>query len=1348
MADLTEEADLFFAQALSFLGTLSQEHNAGTARGEGDTTASTAERAPEEGVPSDERTAAAAQRSELVNRTISFLAKLRQEWEHDGRTGSQTAAIESAAPVEANPAGTGDDKTSTLSGESDSCAICLEPVVSGEHAVSKLVCGHEFHLSCVGSYFNCSGKMNCPNCRRDQFGLPGNWEYANAPARRRQTRALSEDHQNADEYVEIPPPPPPPFPLFFGGVDMLRRLMGMTPGNHEEEARRRALAGIEFEPVDEDEEESEEGQGHEAEMDATNRHGHRYYDHHLQDGGAQLPYGNSWGANNGELEDWQQSGMSDAFDDTLDPAEVERRRSLSSAMAMEHDDHAAMNYAGFRHTPGTHTMEWSHEPGHRDGSLSPTPRRPRAYSNSQGEEPEQPRTLQSARRRLLGWLRQTIVQENEEENTSDDDSDVAMDGVSDAHHPGGSRAVAADDDDADSDSASDDGSAESDASNDSEEQEEEEEEEELTADDDSPLRAGSREAALLRNVIRNVTAEMSYSEEEDEEGEDEDEGDNEDDEEEDEEEEEGNEDSDPDANSQQTPRRRSGTPALPPVDISDAFMRMGSTFNDHIRDMEDEVQAHDLSAYAAAQQPARHSRPTPPHPDMSMSRSALQSYHASLPDSSPPGPPARRRGSPQPSNASDTSDAMSCESGLNMQIRHQRINSLSPNTIRHLTSPTRQAYHALSRTSSMATVGEHFFSADDEFDDDLANNQLSSALMPHQQAGRRGLSPRAQLPPVESIDDGSTVRMQRAGSESSTSGYRTCRDAGDLLSSPSSPIPHPHWHAPSPRVILHDEFEDEANQSSVFDEGDTTIVLDDHVETSQPTDVAQPTHVPLALQRAQSALAAFPSLSTGGAAGTETAAQASSGPQSRSLANFHESMRAIQSSPVWSAAARFGALSPEPDYYFAFDDAQGTVRDRFEEDGDAEVDEWLSGRVDSASNQANDASGNNSARSSSAVTNWVATVPAQSHDSTPRHRRRVSRIPRPPPRSRRRSQERIGEDGVQNSSYDARDRHRRDTAGAQGLVPASPSMPSRMQAVSLWPSDMAARPHRARHALSLATAHSYDSSIVNVAGRQRESSVQDGLIERLASAHVEDGDRQQRSLSDAEGVDAANVHRRDPNLHAATLVPSSQEPLSPISVYPPITPSRNQVHGRRRKRRSVSVESDAPRYASTLAEIQQRPRARVHSSNPFASDPLASSPVAASLPTPAMAEKLARVGQDSGRPHTGHLTDFCPSTLPPPIGEEHHRRRHRQSSDVSRPTELGSCILGQHGRDGEPVDEDDALDDAGRRHSSWIANKLRRLSMLRPQDEQAAPVATAETADAAPSSPASSDTSVTASPSL
>ncbi|KAL3648679.1 hypothetical protein CASFOL_005082 [Castilleja foliolosa] len=56
------------------------------------------------------------------------------------------------------------------------CTICLDPVLNdNSRGKAQLICGHVFHLDCIGTEFNCKRKMKCPNCRvkeDGQWGLP------------------------------------------------------------------------------------------------------------------------------------------------------------------------------------------------------------------------------------------------------------------------------------------------------------------------------------------------------------------------------------------------------------------------------------------------------------------------------------------------------------------------------------------------------------------------------------------------------------------------------------------------------------------------------------------------------------------------------------------------------------------------------------------------------------------------------------------------------------------------------------------------------------------------------------------------------------------------------------------------------------------------------------------------------------------------------------------------------------------------------------------------------------------------------------------------------------------------
>lgn len=57
----------------------------------------------------------------------------------------------------------------------DDCVVCLEPLLVSTQATARLVCGHLFHLCCIGSTFNASSKALCPVCRQDQQQKPGPW---------------------------------------------------------------------------------------------------------------------------------------------------------------------------------------------------------------------------------------------------------------------------------------------------------------------------------------------------------------------------------------------------------------------------------------------------------------------------------------------------------------------------------------------------------------------------------------------------------------------------------------------------------------------------------------------------------------------------------------------------------------------------------------------------------------------------------------------------------------------------------------------------------------------------------------------------------------------------------------------------------------------------------------------------------------------------------------------------------------------------------------------------------------------------------------------------------------------
>jgi hypothetical protein len=50
-------------------------------------------------------------------------------------------------------------------GSSELCSICLGDFDDGECCCQLPSCGHQFHLSCIKSWF--FNNINCPNCRMD-----------------------------------------------------------------------------------------------------------------------------------------------------------------------------------------------------------------------------------------------------------------------------------------------------------------------------------------------------------------------------------------------------------------------------------------------------------------------------------------------------------------------------------------------------------------------------------------------------------------------------------------------------------------------------------------------------------------------------------------------------------------------------------------------------------------------------------------------------------------------------------------------------------------------------------------------------------------------------------------------------------------------------------------------------------------------------------------------------------------------------------------------------------------------------------------------------------------------------
>ncbi|TYJ22558.1 hypothetical protein E1A91_A08G133400v1 [Gossypium mustelinum] len=80
-----------------------------------------------------------------------------------------------------------------------SCSICLDLVSdTGGRSRAKLLCGHQFHLDCIGSAFNMKGAMQCPNCRKVE---KGQWLYANG-SNRSLPELTMEDWNLDDDYYE------------------------------------------------------------------------------------------------------------------------------------------------------------------------------------------------------------------------------------------------------------------------------------------------------------------------------------------------------------------------------------------------------------------------------------------------------------------------------------------------------------------------------------------------------------------------------------------------------------------------------------------------------------------------------------------------------------------------------------------------------------------------------------------------------------------------------------------------------------------------------------------------------------------------------------------------------------------------------------------------------------------------------------------------------------------------------------------------------------------------------------------------------------------------------------------
>ncbi|XP_012474959.1 E3 ubiquitin-protein ligase RFI2 isoform X2 [Gossypium raimondii] len=93
----------------------------------------------------------------------------------------------------------GDVSAVPLSSSDISCSICLDLVSdTGGRSRAKLLCGHQFHLDCIGSAFNMKGAMQCPNCRKVE---KGQWLYANG-SNRSLPELTMEDWNLDDDYYE------------------------------------------------------------------------------------------------------------------------------------------------------------------------------------------------------------------------------------------------------------------------------------------------------------------------------------------------------------------------------------------------------------------------------------------------------------------------------------------------------------------------------------------------------------------------------------------------------------------------------------------------------------------------------------------------------------------------------------------------------------------------------------------------------------------------------------------------------------------------------------------------------------------------------------------------------------------------------------------------------------------------------------------------------------------------------------------------------------------------------------------------------------------------------------------
>jgi hypothetical protein len=894
------------------------------------------------------------------------------------------------------------------------------------------------------------------------------------------------------------------------------------------------------------------------------------------------------------------------------------------------------------------------------------------------------RMLDSARQRLFGWTQEAM--ENESEGTDDqsDESEVTDDQRSDTSMDGAEEEVVEEEGE---ETENEDSNSESDYSSDIETIQIN-----LTGQPDAirSLDEWIRNHPELGSVIRDVTDEvvLTHAQNSEESGED---GEGM------ERESEASEDEASSASDNEpTPtftRTYSSAPSTPRharevyrsfEGTPDSASRMSNSFQGASRHLDDQIQACDIHNYS----------PGLLRPPNTMTIAELRAYHASLPASSPPDSPdsgAITRPASPPSIALRHGPS---------PLRHQQIERLSPNARRYVNSPRQYVRCPLSRTSSSHTIGEQFFSADEHFNDDVFED-ISGDMRRLCQEELSPLRTRT-LTSLEEHD----VRMERTDSESST-GYCTCQEANDLLSSPSSPIPYPRWRVPSPLSMNRNGFIPSRSQSPVFNEATSTIeipptqVLADEVAEVAASPSSDAEFPPLSIASAAPSAAATTAAETDTTTTQETGETPTDDTQpSRKLLNLQESLRAIQSVPIWPNTTR------DPDYYFTFDETHGTAHERFQ--SSHEPDDTSSQSSVTESQQYSIESPTPTPSQDTTVSHTDALVAAsemQSSDFVSRPIRRVSGITRPLLRMQRRSLDHTRH--VLDADLDdieAHEDHNPDAVITNAVLsPALSSAAKRSQDEISASHDITGRPARSRRLSNQSPAHSYDAAIEYNLGRQHTPA----MLSHQRSRSFIDDERPDRELQfelDEEGVDAANVHRRDPNLDAMMFnSPSDISTVPSASSSIPTTPLRGASRGRRRKRRSASVESDVSPYASSLAEIQRRPLARVYNSAQYGMSPRTAD---ASL---LMSQLSVRTPQMPNNPG--------PQSPSPAVHAQRSPTSHRYSlsqPDASSaplfPTGTAPPLWSPSGEDNKHTREQQQ---PGRQRRSWISNKLRRLSIAR-----------------------------------